>query len=105
MTLAPTLLGYVAAVMGAAISVRLSTGIASGISIIGGKTYRVGQVGSFVRIPQGYQNLYGIVAEVGASAAPERLREIQGGAGERWMTIQLVGEIVGSSFERGIRPL
>jgi uncharacterized protein len=97
----PTLLGYVGAVTGAAISVRLSPGVASGISIIGGKSYRVGQVGSFVRIPQGYQNLYGIVAEVGASATPAALRDASG-IGERWMTIQLVGEIVGSSFERGI---
>lgn len=97
----PTLLGYVGAVTGAAISVRLSPGVASGISIIGGKSYRVGQVGSFVRIPQGYQNLYGIVAEVGATATPIALRETNE-ISERWMTIQLVGEIVGSSFERGI---
>jgi uncharacterized protein len=101
MTNIPTLLGYVGAVTGAAISVRLSAGVASGISIIGGKSYRVGQVGSFVRIPQGYQSLYGIVAEVGASATPTALREL-GDTSERWMTIQLVGEIVGLSFERGI---
>jgi hypothetical protein len=101
MNITPTLLGYVGAVTGAAISVRLSPGVASGISIIGGKSYRVGQVGSFVRIPQGYQNLYGIVAEVGATATPIALREANE-ISERWMTIQLVGEIVGSSFERGI---
>ena len=68
----PTLLGYVGAVTGASISIRLSPGVASGISIIGGKSYRIGQVGSFVRIPQGYQNLYGIVAE--APAPPPRPR-------------------------------
>ncbi|HUZ30878.1 MAG TPA: helicase HerA-like domain-containing protein [Xanthobacteraceae bacterium] len=101
MTDAPTLMGHVGAVTGAAVSVQLSAGLASGISIIGGKTYRVGQVGSFVRIPQGYQNLYGIIAEVGASAAPAALQE-SNVSSERWMTIQLVGEIVGSSFERGI---
>jgi uncharacterized protein len=101
MTNIPTLLGYVGAVTGAAISVRLSAGVASGISIIGGKSYRVGQVGSFVRIPQGYQSLYGIVAEVGASATPTALREL-GDTSERWLTIQLVGEVVGLSFERGI---
>jgi len=75
--------------------------LASGIAIIGGKSYRIGQVGSFVRIPQGYHDLYGIVTEVGASATPEAIRQ-QGDCGERWMTIQLVGEIVGASFERGI---
>lgn len=101
MSTKPTLLGYVGAVTGAAISVRQSPGVASGIVIIGGKSYRTGQVGSFVRIPQGYHDLYGIVAEVGANATPEAVREVHN-RGERWMTIQLVGEIVGASFERGI---
>ncbi|MGF6233687.1 hypothetical protein QFZ27_007642 [Inquilinus ginsengisoli] len=98
---APTLLGYVGAVSGATISVRQFEGIASGIAIIGGRTYRVGQVGSFVRIPQGYHDLYGIIADVGASATPETLRDAAA-RGERWMTIQLVGEIVEATFERGI---
>lgn len=97
----PTLLGHVGAVTGAAVSVRQSPSVASGIAIIGGKSYRIGQVGSFVRIPQGYHDLYGIVAEVGANAAPEATREPHD-RGERWMTVQLVGEIVGDSFERGI---
>ncbi len=101
MSVKPTLLGHVGAVTGATISVRQSPGVASGIAIIGGKSYRIGQVGSFVRIPQGYHDLYGIVAEVGANATPEAVRELRD-RGERWMTIQLVGEIVGASFERGI---
>lgn len=101
MNLKPTLLGYVAAVTGAAVSVRQSSSVASGIAIIGGKSYRIGQVGSFVRIPQGYHDLYGIVSEVGANAAPESAR-VLGERGDRWMTIQLVGESVGISFERGI---
>src|SRR5690606_25759872 len=46
-------------------------------------------------------DLYGIVAEVGANAAPEAAREPRD-HGDRWMTIQLVGEIVGTSCERGI---
>jgi hypothetical protein len=97
----PTLLGHVGAVNGATVSIRQSPSIASGIAIIGGKSYRIGQVGSFVRIPQGYHDLYGIVAEVGASAAPESTRGLNEGS-DRWMTVQLVGEIIGSSFERGI---
>jgi hypothetical protein len=97
----PTLVGHVGAVTGAAISVRQLPSVASGISIIGGKTYRIGQVGSFVRIPQGYHDLYGIVAEVGATAVPAAASEVAD-RGERWMSIQLVGEIVGASFERGI---
>jgi uncharacterized protein len=98
---APTLLGYVGAVSGASVSARQFEGISSGIAIIGGRSYRVGQVGSFVRIPQGYHDLYGIIADVGATATPETLK-YSDARGERWMTIQLVGEIVEASFERGI---
>ncbi len=101
MSAAPTLLGRVGAVTGAAVSVQQAAGVASGIAIIGGKSYRIGQVGSFVRIPQGYHDLYGIVSEVGANATPEALQELRN-RGERWMTVQLVGEMVGASFERGI---
>lgn len=98
---APTLLGHVGAVAGASISVRLYEGVASGIAIIGGRSYRVGQVGSFVRVPQGYHDLYGIISDVGASATPETLLDV-GARGDRWMKVQLVGEVVETTFERGI---
>ena len=96
----PTFLGKVAVVSGAAISVRLARSVASGLSIISGQTYRVGQVGSFVRVPQGYQDLFGVVSEAGADAIPERMNAIDDTG--RWMKVELVGEIVGGTFERGI---
>lgn len=98
---APTLLGHVGAVTGATVSVRQYEGMSSGIAIIGDRSYRVGQVGSFVRIPQGYHDLYRIIADVGATAAPIS-QEGQGPVSDRWMTVQLVGEIIEASFERGI---
>lgn len=98
----PTLLGHVGAVSGAKISVRQSPAVSSGISIIGGKSYKIGQVGSFVRIPQGYHDLYGLVSEAGANARPDALVDAASGGSERWITVQLVGEIMGTSFERGI---
>src|ERR1700754_2186739 len=98
---APTLLGHVGAVSGPLVSVRQFQGIASGIAIIGGRSYRVGQVGSFVRIPQGYHDLYGIIADIGATATPETLKDAAA-RGERWMTVQLVGEIIEVAFERGV---
>jgi hypothetical protein len=101
MSTRPTLLGHVGAVTGASVSVLQSPSIDSGVAIIGGKSYRIGQVGSFVRIPQGYNDLYGIVTEVGASAVPEAEKGLSGNQ-NRWMTLQLLGEIVGASFERGI---
>jgi hypothetical protein len=97
----PTFLGRIKAVSGASLRVFLSESVASGLAIIGGITYRVGQVGSFVRVPQGYQDLFGVVCEVGATAAPEDLRTEDLDAG-RWMRVELAGEAMGKIFERGI---
>ena len=95
----PTYLGIVAKVSSASIQVHLSESVASGLSIINGRTYKIGQVGSFVRIPQGYQDLFGVVSEVGAEAVPE---EVDGGNTGRWMKVELVGESFSGRFERGI---
>ena len=98
----PTFLGTVEDVSGATIRIQLAQETVSGLSFIDGQSYRVGQVGGFVRIPLGFVNLYGVVSQVGASAVPERLvAELQ--HGNRWMTVQLVGEgQPGASFDRGI---
>ena len=101
MTNVPTLLGHIGAVTGATIAVRQYEGIASGIAIIGGRSYRVGQVGSFVRIPQGYHDLYGIISDVGATATPESEQSVSA-RGDRWIKVQLVGEVIEATFERGI---
>lgn len=97
----PTFLGKVAAVAGSSLNIQLAKSVASGLSIINGQTYRVGQVGSFVRIPQGYQDLFGVVSEIGAKAVPEGADNANGDTG-RWMKVQLVGEAIGGAFERGI---
>lgn len=96
----PTYLGIVAAVSGAALTVNLAESVASGLSIISGKTYRVGQVGSFVRVPQGYQDLVGIVSQVRAIASSAE-PSVTGDTG-RSMVVELVGEIIGGTFERGV---
>jgi hypothetical protein len=96
-----TLIGHVRAVSGATVNVYLSESVASGLAIINGSTYRIGQVGSFVRIPLGYQDLFGVVSDVGVNAVPESVQDsLQASA--RWMKVQLVGEAIGSFFERGI---
>lgn len=99
----PTYLGTVQTVSGASISVKLAKSLDSGFAVIRGHTYSVGQVGSFVRIPQGYQDLFGIVSEVGANAAPTS--SVIDGAVEdtgRWMRVELAGEAIGGVFERGL---
>lgn len=97
----PTYMGSVASVSGSTVSVHLAKSIASGLTIIEGRTYRIGQVGSFVRIPQGYQDLFGVVSEVGAKAMPIQPDHVDAETG-RWMQIQLIGEAIGGNFERGI---
>ena len=96
----PTFLGTIAAVSGAALSVQLAKSVASGLSIIQGQTYKIGQVGSFVRVPQGYQDLFGVVSEVGANAVPESMGSVDDTG--RWMKVELVGEVIGGLFERGV---
>ena len=97
----PTYLGTVTSVSGSSVRVHLALSVASRLSIIEGRAYRIGQVGSFVRIPQGYQDLFGVVSEVGDNAAPQELGTAGPDLG-RWMQVQLVGEAIGGVFERGI---
>ena len=103
MTGQPTLLGSVRRVVGAKVSVEISQEM-SITPIIHGRVYRLGQVGSFVRIPLGFLNLYGVVSTVGASEGPrsDELDYIPT-HGQRWLEVQLVGESYGQEgFQRGI---
>jgi hypothetical protein len=98
----PTLLGAVESVSGAAVTVRLLPAAASGLTYVGGHGFRVGQVGNFVRIEIGLLDLFGVISQIGAGAAPQPLTTDEP-YGHRWMTIQLVGEAQpGQSFERGL---
>jgi DNA helicase HerA-like ATPase len=98
----PTYLGTVQDVRGATVSVALDVDTLAGLAFIEGAGYRIGQVGSFVRIPMGYVDLFGVVSQVGAGAVPERLADVEP-YGHRWMTVQLLGEGPrGGSFSRGL---
>ncbi len=98
----PTFIGTVHDVHGATITVELSNDTVTGLSFVRGEGYRIGQVGSFVRIPIGFVDLYGVVSQVGAGAAPQREQE-QRVYGNRWVTVQLVGEGQHrGQFKRGI---
>ena len=98
----PAVIGTVRSISGTSVSVQLYPSLNSTISYIYGNGYKVGQVGGFVKIPQGFINLYGTIVQIGADAVPESLRE-DINTGFRWMTVQLVGEgAKGQPFERGI---
>lgn len=98
----PTRLGTVEDVTGPRVSVKLDNETAHGLLFVRGEGYRVGQVGSFVRIPAGYVDLFGIVVQVGAGAAPGP-PELTAQLDSRWLRVELVGEGRRSGkFERGI---
>ncbi|QDV90779.1 AAA-like domain protein [Phycisphaerae bacterium RAS2] len=85
----------------------------STLVMIGGESYRVGQIGGFFRVPLGYTNLYAVCTQIGADAAPPNSIEQRLGpalesesqlrmSGYRWMTVVLFGEGLGTDFERGV---
>ena len=97
-----TYMGSVEDVNGSTIRISLSKQSLTGFVYIEGQGYRVGQVGSFARIPIGFSNLYGIISQVGASAAPENKKD-ESPSANRWMTVQLIGEARrGGAFQRGL---
>lgn len=98
----PTLIGTVQDVTGTSVRVSLVSETATGLSFYKGESYRIGQVGSFVRIPLGYTSLFGIVSQVGAGAAPKAEGDLELW-GNQWLKVQLVGERGrGGKFERGV---
>ena len=52
---------------------ELETLLKAKLAFINGHGYRIGQIGSFVRISIGFTDLFGIVSQVGAGAVPEAL--------------------------------
>lgn len=103
-----TVIGTVISVTGNTVSVQLSDTVKSNCPIIDGVVYKIGQIGSFLKIPLGYCNLYGIVTQIGASAIPSYLLDkylengINALSNQQWLTMSLIGEQVGVRFERGV---
>lgn len=102
-----TKVGRVVSVNGNVLNIQLLDSVKSNMPIINGIVYRIGQIGSFLKVPLGYANLYGIVTQTGASAIPEKIAEIlEQNPGsienQQWLNVVLVGEQQGGSFVRGI---
>lgn len=103
----PTHIGEVESVSGNSVTIRMASNYPSNMPIVDGTVYRIGQIGSFLKIPLGYANLYGIITQAGVLAMPDALlaayKENPSIAdGHRWLRMILVGEQVGSTFERGV---
>lgn len=96
----PTFLGIVSAVSSSSLAVDLAASVESGIVVLEGRNYRVGQVGSFVKIPLGYNHLYGVISESSESSTVDVDSKIH--SDRKWIRVELVGESIGGNFDRGI---
>lgn len=101
----PTCIGRVRHVLGAQVTVALDPELAGVAPIFRGRLQPVGQIGSLVRVPQGLVDLVGTVsllgiAELAGAQPPAEVVQ----TGERWLQIQLLGEIDRATrrFQRGV---
>ena len=106
MTKEHTEIGEIISVSGSIITVQLLDTVKSNMLVINGIVYKIGQIGSFLKVPLGYTNLYGIVTQIGASAIPENFNIDKNNfiklANQQFLNIALIGEQTGKKFERGI---
>ena len=101
----PTCIGYVRHVLGSQVTVALNDDLAGVAPIYRGRIQPVGQIGSIVRLPQGPIDLVGQVSLLGIaelSGVQPPAEVVQ--SGERWLQVQLLGEIDRSTdqFQRGV---
>ncbi len=96
----PTLIGHVDSVRGGVVTIRLRDDVPT-FMMVDGRSYRMGQVGAFLRIPLGYTQLYAVCTLVGAAAAPQS-EATPSEPGHRWLSATLFGESIGGFFERGV---
>lgn len=98
-----TYLGKIILVDSNTIEVEISDNIPSSSPIIGGKVYKIGQIGTFVKIPVGNIVSYGLVASVSNTPSKENNGVNNENLGSRYLTINLIGEKIGDmKFEKGI---
>jgi uncharacterized protein DUF87 len=96
----PTLIGRVDSVKGGVVTIRLRDDVPTFL-MVDGHSYRLGQVGAFLRVPLGYTQLYAVCTLVGAAASPVS-QEPNAQPGHRWLSATLFGESIGGVFERGV---
>jgi DNA helicase HerA-like ATPase len=101
----PTCIGRVRHVLGSTVTVALDADLAGVAPIYRGRLQPIGQIGSLVRIPQGLVDLIATVSLVGIAELSGPLSPSEAVQnGERWLQIQLLGEIDHGTgrFQRGV---
>ena len=98
-----TYLGKVIRVDSSTVEVEVSDDIPSAAPIINGRLYKIGQIGTFVKMPMGNITTYGIVSSVSNTPGRYDDNQLSEIAGSRFLSVQLVGEKIGDDdFEKGI---
>lgn len=98
-----TYLGKIIRVDSNTVEVEVSDDIPSAAPIINGRLYKIGQIGTFVKMPIGNITIYGITSSVSNTPSKFDENEIKQLIGSRFLTVQLVGEKIGNNkFEKGI---
>lgn len=98
-----TYLGTIIRVDSSTVEVEISDQIPSSAPIINGRVYKIGQIGTFVKMPIGNISIYGIVSSVSNTPSKTDEDSIKQIIGSRFLTVQLIGEKIGDrDFEKGI---
>ena len=98
-----TYLGKVVRVDSGSVEVELSNEIPSAAPIINGRLYKIGQIGTFVKIPIGNIIIYGIVSSVSNTPSNIKDEQVAYDYGSRFLNVQLIGEKIGDDdFEKGV---
>lgn len=98
-----TYLGRVINVSSNTVEVEISKKIPSSAPIINGRVYRIGQIGTLIKIVVGQLNIFGIVSSVSNCASNSDLNSIEPDKGSCYLQIQLIGEKLGiSKFIKGV---
>ncbi len=98
-----TYLGKVIRVDSNIVEVEISDLIPSSTPVINGKLYKIGQIGTFIKMPIGNITIYGIVSSVSNTPTKNDDNQLRQLVGSRYLSVQLIGEKIGDSdFERGI---
>ncbi len=98
-----TYLGKVIRVDSSTVEVEVSDDIPSAAPIINGRLYKIGQIGTFVKMPMGNITTYGIVSSVSNTPGKTDDNQLSQIVGSRFLSVQLVGEKIGDDdFEKGI---
>ncbi len=98
-----TYLGTIIRVDSSTVEVEISDQIPSSAPIINGRVYKIGQIGTFVKMLIGNISIYGIVSSVSNTPSKTDENTIKQIIGSRFLTVQLIGEKIGDrDFEKGI---